>query len=64
MNEEKRAARQEQPCGLPKSANNCTLHSLESCRKCGWNPDECARRTALPFSRDETGRRYKDVTQK
>lgn len=49
---EETKARPEPPCGLPKQGNNCANKSAIFCAKCGWNPEEQARRKALPLTKN------------
>lgn len=51
------------PCGLPKSGNACKNRTTACCLKCGWNPDEHARRQALPLTENADGLRRKDISQ-
>lgn len=54
-------ARPEPPCGLPKQGNNCANKSALFCAKCGWNPEEQARRKALPLTKNGAGLLHKDI---
>lgn len=33
------------------------------CARCGWSPDEHARRQALPLTENADGLRHKDISQ-
>lgn len=33
------------------------------CARCGWNPEEHARRQALPLTENADGLRHKDISQ-
>lgn len=50
-------------CTLPKSARCCQMEYAgeEACAHCGWQPEERARRKALPLTEDENGVRRKHV---
>lgn len=54
------------PCGLPKGGNACQHAKLapDFCERCGWNPEEQARRKALPFKKSEDGLLHKDISTK
>lgn len=60
-NRSKTGTRPEPPCGLPKQGNNCANKSTIFCAKCGWNPEEQARRKALPLTKNEAGLLHKDI---
>ena len=50
-------AEDEKRCTLPKSAR-CGMMEYagdEACTHCGWQPEEWARRKALPLTEDENG---------
>lgn len=53
----------EKRCTLPKSARCCQMEYAgdEACTHCGWQPEERARRKALPLTEDENGVRRKHV---
>ena len=55
MPEEKNECRTGMPCGLPKSGNACMNRTTACCLKCGWNPEEQARRRALPLVKGADG---------
>ena len=48
-------AEDEKRCTLPKSARCCMMEYAgdEACTHCGWQPEEWARRKALPLTEDE-----------
>ncbi len=50
-------AEDEKRCTLPKSARCCMMEYAgdEACTHCGWQPEERARRKALPLTEDENG---------
>ena len=50
---------------LPKQVNACPYAKLapDLCARCGWNPDEHARRQALPLTENADGLRHKDISQ-
>ena len=52
-------------CGLPKQGNACPYAKLAPvlCARCGWNPEEHARRKALPPTENADGLRHKDISQ-
>lgn len=56
-------AEDEKRCTLPKSARCCMMEYAgdEACTHCGWQPEERARRKALPLTEDENGVRRKHV---
>lgn len=56
-------AEDEKRCTLPKSARCCQMEYAddEACTHCGWQPEERARRKALPLTEDENGVRRKHV---
>lgn len=56
-------AEDEKRCTLPKSARCCQMEYAgdEVCTHCGWQPEERARRKALPLTEDENGVRRKHV---
>lgn len=56
-------AEDEKRCTLPKSARCCMMEYAgdEACTHCGWQPEERARRKALPLTEDENGIRRKHV---
>lgn len=58
-------AKQEIACGLPKSGNACQWRKIAPlmCERCGWNPEEQARRKPLPLRRGEDGRYHKDISR-
>ena len=62
--DEETEARPEPLCGLPKQGNNCANKSTLFCAKCGWNPEEQARRKALPFKKGADGLLHKDISTK
>ena len=64
MDEEKNESSPSMPCGLPKGATDCPWMKLapEFCGKCGWNPEEQARRKALPLVKGEDGLYHKDIS--
>lgn len=66
MPEEKNESSPHAGCGLPKGGNACQYAKLapDSCERCGWNPEEQARRKALPFKKSEDGLLYKDISTK
>ena len=57
MPEEKNESSPHAVCGLPKGGNACQYAKLapDFCERCGWNPEEQARRKALPFKKSEDG---------
>lgn len=59
MPEEKNECRTGMPCGLPKSGNACMNRTTACCLKCGWNPEEQARRRALPLVKGADGLYHK-----
>ena len=63
MPEEKNECRTGMPCGLPKGGNACQYAKLapDFCERCGWNPEEKARRKALPLVKGADGLYHKDV---
>ena len=63
MPEEKNEGRQGMPRGLPKSGNACKNRTTACCLKCGRNPDEHARRQALPLTENADGLQHKDISQ-
>ena len=66
MPEEKNESSPHAGGGLPKGGNACQYAKLapDSCERCGWNPEEQARRKALPFKKSEDGLLYKDISTK
>lgn len=52
-------------CGLPKQGNACPYAKLAPylCARCGWTPEEHARRQALPLTENADGLRHKDISQ-
>lgn len=70
MDEEAKKEQQEQQeqqetvCGLPKSGNACKCKKIAPlmCEKCGWNPEEQARRKKIPLKRSEGGKYHKDIS--
>lgn len=54
-------AEDEKRCTLSKSARCCMMEYAgdEACTHCGWQPEERARRKALPLTEDENGIRRK-----
>lgn len=50
-------------CLLQKSARCCMMEYADeaACAHCGWQPEERARRKALPLVEDENGVRRKHV---
>lgn len=65
MPEEKNESSSREACGLPKQGNACPYAKLAPylCARCGWNPDEHARRQALPLTESADGLRHKDISQ-
>lgn len=61
MPEEKNDATPCAVCELGKSRANCQTHSTAECLKCGWNPEEQARRKTLPLIRGADGLYHKDI---
>ena len=62
---EKNESSQREACGLPKQGNACPYAKLapDLCARCGWNPDEHARRQALPLTENADGLQHKDISQ-
>lgn len=56
-------AEDEKRCTLPKPERCCMMEYAgdEACTHCGWQPEERARRKALPLTEDENGIRRKHV---
>lgn len=65
MPEEKNESSPREACGLPKQGNACPYAKLAPylCARCGWNPEEHARRQALPLTENADGLRHKDISQ-
>lgn len=62
---EKNESSPREACGLQKQGNACPYAKLapDLCARCGWNPDEHARRQALPLTENADGLRHKDISQ-
>lgn len=62
---EKNESSPREACGLPKQDNACPYAKLAPvlCARCGWSPDEHARRQALPPTENADGLRHKDISQ-
>lgn len=58
---EKNESSPREACGLQKQGNACPYAKLapDLCARCGWNPDEHARRQALPLTENADGLRHK-----
>lgn len=65
MPEEKNESSPCEACGLPKQGNACPYAKRAPvlCARCGWNPEEHARRQALPLTENDDGLRHKDISQ-